>query len=158
VGDKAMHTYRLFAILLAILWIVPTFAKAEAPSIEVWKSAICQCCIKWVEHLEANGLAVKVNDVSPSILDKIKREAGIGEKYAACHTAKIEGYAIEGHVPAADIKAAGGREARRGRPDGTWHAGRLARHGAGRCDRALRRAASQEGRRGGSLRPPLSEP
>jgi hypothetical protein len=99
-----MHTYRLFAILLAILWIVPTFAKAEAPSIEVWKSAICQCCIKWVEHLEANGLAVKVNDVSPSILDKIKREAGIGEKYAACHTAKIEGYAIEGHVPAADIK------------------------------------------------------
>jgi hypothetical protein len=99
-----MHTYRLFAILLAILWIVPTFAKAEAPSIEVWKSANCQCCIKWVEHLEANGLAVKVNDVSPSILDKIKREAGIGEKYAACHTAKIEGYAIEGHVPAADIK------------------------------------------------------
>jgi hypothetical protein len=57
-----------------------------------------------VKHLEANGFTVKVNAASPSILNQLKKEAGIGEKLASCHTAKIEGYVIEGHVPAPDIK------------------------------------------------------
>ena len=57
-----------------------------------------------MKHLEANGFAVKVNAADPSMLDRIKRQAGIGEKLASCHTAKIDGYVVEGHVPAADIK------------------------------------------------------
>ena len=77
---------------------------ANPPVIEVWKSATCECCGNWVKHLEANGFTAKVNAASPSMLDQLKKEAGIGEKLASCHTAKIEGYVIEGHVPAPDVK------------------------------------------------------
>jgi hypothetical protein len=73
-------------------------------TIEVWKSATCSCCGNWVKHLEANGFAVKVNATEPGALAQLKREAGIGDKLASCHTAKIDGYVIEGHVPATDIK------------------------------------------------------
>jgi hypothetical protein len=71
---------------------------------EVWKSPTCGCCGKWVKHLEANGFAVKANDTSAAMLDSIKRQSGISEKLASCHTAKVDGYVIEGHVPADDIK------------------------------------------------------
>ncbi|MGH6832141.1 MAG: DUF411 domain-containing protein, partial [Methyloceanibacter sp.] len=93
----------LLAIVVATLWAFPALAAAEG-SVEVWKSATCQCCINWVKHLEANGFAVKVNAADPSMLDRIKRQSGIGEKLASCHTAKIGPYVIEGHVPAPDIK------------------------------------------------------
>ncbi len=79
-------------------------ASAEALGIEVWRSGTCQCCGAWVKHLEANGFEVKVNEASPGMLAEIKRQAGIGEKLASCHTAKIDGYVVEGHVPAPDIK------------------------------------------------------
>ena len=93
----------VFALLASLLWTSPALAAAEA-SIEVWKSATCKCCINWVKHLEANGFAVTVNAVDPSMLDRIKRQLGIGEDIAACHTAKIGPYVVEGHVPAPDIK------------------------------------------------------
>jgi hypothetical protein len=93
----------VLALLAALLWASPALAAAEN-SIEVWKSATCKCCINWVKHLEANGFAVKVNAADPSMLDRIKRQSGIAEKLASCHTAKIGGYVIEGHVPAPDIK------------------------------------------------------
>jgi hypothetical protein len=102
--DNAMCMRRILAALLAMLVGLPAVAGADTTSIEVWKSATCDCCIKWVEHLEANGLSTKVNNVAPPLLDEIKRKAGIGEEYASCHTAKIGGYVVEGHVPAADIK------------------------------------------------------
>jgi hypothetical protein len=57
-----------------------------------------------VKHLEENGFAVTAHNVGTSALDDIKRQAGIEEKLASCHTAKIGGYVIEGHVPAGDIK------------------------------------------------------
>jgi hypothetical protein len=94
---------RILVILLALLFATPAFAGSER-SIEVWKSATCKCCVNWVKHLEANGFDVKVNAADSSLLDRIKRQAGIGEKLASCHTAKIDGYVVEGHVPAADIK------------------------------------------------------
>jgi hypothetical protein len=93
----------VFALLAALLWASPAFAAADN-FIEVWKSATCKCCINWVKHLEANGFAVTVNAADPSMLDRIKRQSGIAEKLASCHTAKIGPYVIEGHVPAPDIK------------------------------------------------------
>ena len=93
----------LCALFAAMLWTSPAHAAAE-DSIEVWKSATCKCCIDWVKHLEANGFAVKVNAADPSMLDRLKGQWGVGEKLAACHTAKIGPYVIEGHVPAPDIK------------------------------------------------------
>jgi len=82
----------------------PLNAAADKPSIEVWKSATCECCGNWVKHLEANGFAVKVNATDSTALERLKAQVGIGSKLAACHTAKIDAYVIEGHVPAADIK------------------------------------------------------
>ena len=98
-----MTVQRFILLLLAMLWAWPAHAAAEGP-VEVWKSPSCECCGAWVAHLEENGFDVKVSAAAPSMLDRIKREAGIGEELAACHTAKIGAYVIEGHVPAADIK------------------------------------------------------
>jgi hypothetical protein len=92
---------RLFLMIFAA---APARAADTAPSIEVWKSATCQCCGAWVKHLEANGFTVKVNAAEPSTLASLKRQAGVGDKLASCHTAMIDGYVIEGHVPATDIK------------------------------------------------------
>jgi endonuclease/exonuclease/phosphatase (EEP) superfamily protein YafD len=100
-GGSFMVMRLLGAVLAAMLWASPAHAEG---SIEVWKSATCRCCINWVKHLEANGFAVKVNAADPSMLDRLKAQWGIGEKLAACHTAKIGPYVIEGHVPAPDIK------------------------------------------------------
>lgn len=94
---------RMLVVLMAVLFVSPALAAAES-AIEVWKSATCKCCVNWVKHLEANGFSVKVNAADPSTLDRIKRQSGIGEKLASCHTAKIDGYVIEGHVQAADVK------------------------------------------------------
>jgi hypothetical protein len=93
----------VLAFFLAMLWMWPAFAVGEGP-VEVWKSPSCECCGAWVAHLEDNGFAVKVSAATPSMLDRIKRQAGIGEALEACHTARIGAYVIEGHVPAADIK------------------------------------------------------
>jgi len=94
---------RMLVVLLTMLFVPPTLAATEG-AIEVWKSATCSCCKNWVKHLEANGFDVKVNEADPSMLDRIKRQSGIGEEIASCHTAKIGGYVVEGHVPAPDIK------------------------------------------------------
>jgi len=92
------------ALALVLLCSSPLLAaESGSPVIEVWKSTTCECCGNWVKHLEANGFTVKVNAASTSVLDKIKKEAGIGDKLASCHTAKIDGYVIEGHVPAGRV-------------------------------------------------------
>ncbi len=91
-------------VSLMIFAAAPARATDTAPSIEVWKSATCECCGAWLKHLEANGFTVKVNAAEPSTLASLKRQAGVGDKLASCHTAMIDGYVIEGHVPATDIK------------------------------------------------------
>ena len=71
---------------------------AEAADVVVYKSPTCGCCKKWVSHLKANGYTVDVQertDMSP-----IKREFGIPRHLQSCHTAKVGGYVVEGHVPA----------------------------------------------------------
>lgn len=70
--------------------------------VEVWKTPTCGCCADWVTHLEENGFTVKVNDVSNT--DSFRAALGVPQQYGSCHSAKIAGYAIEGHVPADDIK------------------------------------------------------
>jgi hypothetical protein len=94
----------LLLLSLITFGLAPASAADTAASIEVWKSATCECCGAWVKHLEANGFTVKVNDTTTGALAALKREAGIGDKLASCHTAKIDGYVIEGHVPGTDIK------------------------------------------------------
>ena len=94
----------LFAFLAASLCIAPAAATESTSSVEVWKSPDCGCCIDWVEHLQENGFAVKTNDSDQTTLDQIKCMAGITDELASCHTGKVGGYGVEGHVPASDIK------------------------------------------------------
>ena len=75
---------------------------AKTPTIEVWKSSSCGCCIEWVRHLEANGFHVRTNDVEEPA--SYRKKLGIPEHLGSCHTAAIAGYALEGHVPVREIK------------------------------------------------------
>lgn len=74
-------------------------ATAPAP-LEVWKDPSCGCCKDWVTHLEASGFQVRVHDTGNN---GVRAQLGIDRKYGSCHTAVVGGYAIEGHVPAAEI-------------------------------------------------------
>jgi len=72
----------------------------QKPLVEVWKSPTCGCCNDWMKHLEANGFRVKGYDKG----NNAKRsELGMPLKYGSCHTALVNGYVVEGHVPAREI-------------------------------------------------------
>ncbi len=73
-----------------------------APLITVHKSPSCGCCHVWVERMEAAGFRVKVHDRDD--LDAVKQSLGVPPRMASCHTAEVEGYVLEGHVPAEDIQ------------------------------------------------------
>src|SRR5450830_429818 len=81
---------------------LPTFAIAALPVIDVFKSASCGCCTAWVEHLKSNGFKTRVVNVdNPS---DYRERGGIPNELGSCHTGMVGGYAIEGHIPASDIK------------------------------------------------------
>ncbi len=91
----------LAAIVGALAWLQP-MNEAHATEITVYKSPTCGCCKKWVEHLENAGFKVatqNMNDVTP-----IKEEHGVRPQWRSCHTALVDGYVLEGHVPVDDIK------------------------------------------------------
>lgn len=69
--------------------------------VQVWKEPTCGCCKDWVAHLEANGFKVVVNLGGT---EAARARLGIPQSMASCHTALVGGYAIEGHVPAREIK------------------------------------------------------
>ncbi len=77
---------------------------ATSETVQVYKTATCGCCSVWVEHLRSNGFTVVAHDVSQEELTTIASEAGVSSGLGSCHTAKVGGYAIEGHVPASDIQ------------------------------------------------------
>lgn len=90
--------------VLAGLAALPFASLAQGPSrvlVEVWKDPDCGCCQDWVEHLQANGFAVKVNTGGN---EAMRARLGIPKQFGSCHTALVGGYAVEGHVPAADIR------------------------------------------------------
>ena len=77
--------------------------KPAAPHVVVYKTSTCGCCGNWVAHLRQNGFSVEAHDVPQVRLNQMGGEAGITQDLASCHTAKVDGYYVEGHVPAADI-------------------------------------------------------
>ena len=95
------RTLRLFTLLTTLLLAGAVFAQSTL-GIEVYKNQYCGCCHEWIKHLEKNGFKVTANDVPDTA--PVRESLGIPVKLGSCHTAKIAGYAIEGHVPAADIK------------------------------------------------------
>ena len=75
---------------------------AAGPEVIVYKDAFCGCCGLWAKHLEANGFQVKVHDVQN--MEQYKKTHGVPASLKSCHTAIVNGYTIEGHVPAEDIQ------------------------------------------------------
>ena len=72
-----------------------------ATLVQVYKTPSCGCCGKWAEHLEASGFEVQTTDVAD--LGEVKQRYGVPTGSEACHTAVVDGYVVEGHVPASDI-------------------------------------------------------
>ena len=81
----------------------PKPAVAAAPVV-VYKTATCGCCGNWVAHLRQHGFQVEVHDVAQARLDTVATDAGLTDELRSCHTAKVGGYTVEGHVPAADVQ------------------------------------------------------
>ena len=104
----------LKSVLCALL-LLPTLGAApahaapdrspvnEGPSVvTVHKSAYCGCCSAWVDHLREEGFTVEV--VNTEALGEVKARVGVPPGKESCHTAEVEGYFVEGHVPADDIR------------------------------------------------------
>ncbi|MGB1142472.1 MAG: DUF411 domain-containing protein [Halioglobus sp.] len=77
-------------------------ALSEDLAIEVYKSPYCGCCDDWITHLEDNGFTV-TSHTRDDMAD-IKARLGVSPELQSCHTGVIDGYFVEGHVPASDIK------------------------------------------------------
>lgn len=83
----------------ALLW---DQSREPGAVITVYKHPECNCCNKWIDHLEDSGFVVQ-----PKMeLKQAERQAALGvpKPMRACHTAVVDGYVVEGHVPAHDIK------------------------------------------------------
>lgn len=81
-------------------------AKTQAPAqtmplVQVWKGPSCGCCKDWIQQLEANGFRTQVQDSGNT---DARLGLGVDIQYGSCHTALVGGYAIEGHVPAREIR------------------------------------------------------
>ena len=88
---------------MAFLWFAFNPAFSSEATLTVWKSATCGCCQKWVEYMKDNGFKVISNNVENVLL--IKEKLGItNPALHSCHTAEVDGYLIEGHVPASDVR------------------------------------------------------
>jgi hypothetical protein len=88
--------------LLAGLWTTRRRLNAASPQVTVFKNRTCGCCAKWVDHLRANGFDVRIQEVENTA--EYQKKYGVPRRLASCHTAVVDGYAVEGHVPAREIQ------------------------------------------------------
>ena len=116
---------------------------ADLPSVTVYKSPSCGCCVKWVEHMRKAGFEVTVNDVDN--VHPVKMRVGVPPAKGSCHTSEVAGYFLEGHA-GIGRKAAARGAAGRERPRRARYADGLAGHGsAGWTNAGLRRRARRKG-------------
>ncbi len=90
------------ALVAAFLVLQRSPAEAESPTILVHKDPNCSCCAGWVRHLKDAGFAVRVEETTN--LQPVRKRLGVPVDLAACHTAEVDGYVLEGHVPAAAVR------------------------------------------------------
>ena len=107
IKDEMMKTVRLVnqqrRLISFGLALLPTlsFAVTEKPVITMWRGPKCGCCKDWAAYLEKNGFNVKAIDIGNT---EMRQKLGMPVQFGSCHTAQINGYVIEGHVPAREIK------------------------------------------------------
>jgi hypothetical protein len=110
-GRTMRMTRRATIALLAVLPTISRMAQAApGPHITVTKDPNCGCCGGWVDHLKADGFAVEV--VETAAVNRVKAKLGVPSELASCHTAEVDGYVIEGHVPARRAWRSTGRRRR----------------------------------------------
>ena len=95
---------RQFLAVLGALTMAPGLARAQRPGPEVvlYKDSNCGCCSKWAEHMQRSGFRVAAHNVDD--LAAVKRKQRLPAPLASCHTAIVDGYTIEGHVPAEAVR------------------------------------------------------
>tara|TARA_R110001606_G_C15404643_1_gene654160 strand:+ start:38799 stop:39293 length:495 start_codon:yes stop_codon:yes gene_type:complete len=94
---------KIYLFLLIQLFSFSSFAtETSNEDIKVYRDPNCQCCHKWISHLEENKF--NVLDILTPDMASVKEAVHLPKQMTSCHTAIIEGYVIEGHVPAADIR------------------------------------------------------
>lgn len=93
----------VFSVFISLFggFILMQSVSAE-PEMTVYKSPTCGCCNKWIKHMEDNGFIVNAVDVAA--MSPVKEKFGIHRQIASCHTAVVDGYIIEGHVSALDVR------------------------------------------------------
>ena len=92
---------RHFISACAVAVAAPVLAEPATPLVEVWKSPTCGCCKDWIKHLEAEGFKVRVFETGNTAM---RGRLGVPTQLGSCHTARVGGYAVEGHVPAREIR------------------------------------------------------
>jgi hypothetical protein len=86
--------------LVAIAGVAALPARSASSAIEVWTGPSCGCCHGWIDHLKANGFEVTTHDGGNT---DARARLGMPIDYGSCHTGVVEGYALEGHVPAREV-------------------------------------------------------
>lgn len=101
-----MHTLsrRHILGLTAALLAARPLAAETLPKVHVVKDPNCGCCEDWIGHIRDAGFPVSFEEMDPGPLANLKARLGLQPTQVSCHTAQVEGYVIEGHVPAADIQ------------------------------------------------------
>ena len=93
----------LHLLLLALYMTATAYAGEPATTITVYKTPTCGCCNGWVDYLRGNGFSVETHNMSK--LTDLKARFGLTDgKLMSCHTAVVDGYLVEGHVPVDDIR------------------------------------------------------
>jgi hypothetical protein len=100
--EIAMIDRRALLAAGALLALLPARAAPAALKIKVYKDPSCGCCTAWADKLTAAGFDVEVE--AHDDMDALKSKLGVPSDLVSCHTGVINGYAIEGHVPPADVK------------------------------------------------------
>ncbi len=99
----AMPTISRRSLLAGLMFLAAApQARAAMPTLEVWKMRGCSCCAGWAKHFEAAGFATKIQEVDD--VGTVRAELGVPADLGGCHTSKVEGYLIEGHVPVAAVE------------------------------------------------------
>ena len=99
---KRRSVLKYFATIFLASPAVSANAATAGPLVKVYKSSTCSCCNKWVEHMRTAGFKVEATNVADVGIYKL--EYGVPRALGSCHTAIVDGYIVEGHVPADDVK------------------------------------------------------
>ncbi len=99
--DHSVNQSRRAIALGLMLFPMASFSNNEKPLITMWKSPTCGCCKDWANYVGKNGFRV-LSHLTGN--EEMRQKLGMPLKYGSCHTALIQGYVIEGHVPVREIR------------------------------------------------------